>query len=1027
MKIYDIAIKRPVTTLTWMLAIVIFGSIALSDMGVELNPEVDTPVITVSTSLQGASPEIIDQTVTDEIEQQINTLSGIRSIHSQSFEGRSQITVEFELDKDINVAAQEVLAKVNRARGDLPQDVNEPVIDKVDVNAQPIIWLAVSGNLPKAELTDYAAKQVRDQLRNVSGIGDIQTSGYEPRTIRIWADMNKMEAYNLTISDVVGAVQNNHLELPGGRIERVDGEYSVKMLGEFETVDELKTLIVKEDASGQVLLEDVARVEDGVDDLRSIAHYNGVPTVGIGIAKQAGANTIEVAEAIKERLEEIKKNTPEGVTIELASDNSEFIQRSITGVQTDIILGVIMTAIIMLIFLRNFRTTFISVITIPISLIGAFVIMYALGFTINNLTMLAISLGIGMVVDDTIVVLENIFRRFEEGEDKMKAASKGTSEVFLAVLASTGTIVAVFLPVAFMEGIIGQFFYQFAMTVAVTVMISTFTALTLTPFLCSRLFRHQQQQYPVFEKFEQFFEDLEQRYARVIEWVVHNKKRMMGIAVGVFVFGLALTPLLGSEFITEADESQFLVRYELPNGTSLEETENQLFRMESVIFDYPEVQSVFSTIGAGGFERVNEGTFIVRLVSKGDRSASQMEIMERVREDFSRAAEDAIVSVSPISSGIGGAGSGGRQADVTYTIQGPTVEALARVTENVTERLEHDAVFATIDTDLRLNRPDSKIYLKRDIVNALGLDANAIFSEFSALFGGRDIAYFQDGGYRYDVRVRAKPEFRNEISDMEAVNVRNRQGELIKAANLVDIELGEGPNVINRADRQRSVTIFADMTEGYSPGEGLEIIEQVVEEEIPEEGIWDTALTGETRVFQESINSLLAALALAVLVIYMVLSMQFESFVHPITIMVSLPFTVVGVIGGLLVAGMTLNIYSIIGLIMLMGLVTKNSILLVDFANQERARGTDKVKAVIQAGFLRLRPILMTAVSTVVAVIPVALALSEGGEARAPMAIAIIGGMITSTFLTLLVVPVVYLLLDDGVEWIKRKYGYLID
>lgn len=1020
MKISDIAINRPVTTITLMAAILIFGSITLTDMGIELNPEVDLPVVSVSTSLQGASPEIIDQAVTDVLESQINTLSGIRTIRSQSLEGRSQITVEFELDKDIDVAAEEVRAKVMRATGDLPEEANEPSVDKVDVNAQPFMWLAVSADIPKTELMDYAKRQVRDQLRNVSGIGDTGTSGYEPRRIRIWLNNDKMEAYNLTASEITSAVQNNHLELPGGRIERPDIEYSIKVLGQFESIEELSSLVIKEDRGGLVLLKDVATVEDGVDDLRSIANYNGVPTVGIGISKQAGANAVEVSKNIRERLKEIQANTPEGITIQIASDDSEFIERSLAGVRMDIIFGVIMTAIIMLMFLRNFRTTFISVVTIPVALIGSFTVMYFLGFTINNLTMLAISLGIGMVIDDTIVVMENIFRRFEAGESRVDAARKGTGEVGLAVLASTGSIIAVFLPVAFMEGIIGRFFYQFSMTVAVTVIISTFTALTLTPFLCSRILKHQEEHNKAFEKFENFFVSLENHYSTAIEWAVEKRLTIIGIAGGAFVGGILLIPFLGSEFITEADESRFQVQYELPTGTSFERTESALYEMESIVFEYPEIEGVFATIGAGGFEAVNQGTFIISLKDPSDRSANQAEIMERVRSDFTEAIDDIIVSVSAISSGIGGGG--GRQSDVTYTIQGQNIDEIATVTDNVLSQLQNEGVFSTIDTDLRLSRPDNKVYINRDLANALGVNVSSISNEFNSIFGGRNIAEFRTDGDSYRIRIRSKPEYRDEIADMETVNIRNNEGALIKAANLVDVVEGEGPNVINRTDRQQSVTIYADMIDGYSSGEGLEIVERVVQEQLPETGIWNTSLGGESQIFQESIVNLAFALILAVLVIYMVLAMQFESFIHPVTIMVSLPLTLIGVIGGLMLMGMTLNIFSIIGLIMLMGLATKNAILLVDFANQARDKGMEKVKAIKQAGMLRLRPIMMTAVSTIVAVIPVALALSQGGEARAPMAVAVIGGMITSTFLTLLVVPVVYLLLDDGMEWAKKKF-----
>lgn len=1021
MKITDVFIKRSVTTLTLTGAIIIFGLFGFRSMGVDLFPEIDLPVVSVFTVLPGASPEVMDQNVTEVIEEQISTISGIENISSQSFEGASQIVVQFELAKDVNVAATEVQDKVNLARQDLPDDVEDPIISKVDLNAQPIVWVSVSGNVDYQFLADYADQVVKEQLQSVSGVGDVQIGGLRERTIRIWIDPEKVESYGLTTGDIVRAVQANHLELPGGRIEQADEEFTIKVKGEFESVDNLRNLVVKENNGGVVYLSDVAEVEDGSADYRNIAHFNGIPTVGLGVAKQSGTNTVEVATAIKERVEEIKQLTPEGINIQVASDNSTFIENSMAGVQFDLIFGVIMTALIMYIFLRNIRATFISVVSIPVSLLGGFILMYFLDFTINNLTMLAMSLAVGLVIDDTIVVLENVFRHVEEGKDPMTASSEGTKEVGLAVVAAGSSIIAVFLPVAFMQGIIGRFFFQFGLTVALTVLISVLVSLTVTPYLTSRLLRKEQRHNRFYQIMERFFVRLEWGYRSLLQWATTHRIRVMVFAFLAFVGGVAIVPFLGTEFSTEADQSKFLIRYELPTGTSIDRTNRRLYEMEDVVFNYPEVESAFATVGTGASGAVNQGVLIVTLDPKSEREASQFDVMDRVREDFTEKFPDMITTVS-VTSAVGG---GGRSADVQYYIMGPTIEEVGEVSDRVVQRLREMDIFTTVDTDLRLTKPEVNVNINRDMATDLGVDVQSLSSEIFMLFGGQDIAKFSDGGNRYDVRVRAKPAFRNNPEDLTHITVRNRQGELIRAANLVDIEIGEGPNSINRYNRMRAVQIYANVHDEISAGEGLEIVEQVVSEELPSDGIWRTDLGGSTRIMQESFGYLVIALIVAVLVIYIVLAIQFESFLHPFTIMMALPLTMIGVFGALLVTGSTLNMFSFIGVIMLMGLVTKNSILLVDFANQQREKGTDKVISIVQAGQMRLRPILMTALSTISGVLPVALALSEGGETRAPMAIAIIGGMLTSTLLTLIVIPVVYLILDDTMEWIKAKISSL--
>jgi HAE1 family hydrophobic/amphiphilic exporter-1 len=1016
MLISDTSIRRPVMTLTIMAAILIFGWIAYKSMGIDLFPEIDFPVVTVQTVLEGASPEVIDADVTDVLEEQIKTIGGIKFLMSQSYESLSIIAVEFELEKDVDVAAQEVRAKVNLAERDLPDDVEKPVVDKMDTASNAVMWITVYGSADYGEMSYYADKVLKEQLQSISGVGNIQLGGLREREIRVWLNPEKLKARGLTAQDVVAAIKSKHLEMPGGRIETKEKEYSVKIKGEFTSVEELKNLVVAEREGTTISLKELGKVDDGFEDLRNIARFNGLPAIGLGIRKQSGTNTTEVIDAVKAKLEKIKKDTPEGISIGIALDTSGFIKESMEGVRFDIIFGVILTALIMYLFLRNIRVTFISVTAIPISLIGGFVLMNALGFTVNNLTMLAMSLSVGMVIDDAIVVMENIFRHVEAGEDPMNAASVGTGEVGLAVIAATSSVAAVFIPVAFMKGLIGRFFYQFGMTVALTIIISVLVSLTLTPLLCSRMLHHQRSHKKLYIILENAFLAVERGYRRALEWAVTYRWTVILIAVTTFVIGIYLVRFIGTEFVAQADSAQFKIGFELPTGTSIEETAKRLYELETIVAAQPETKQYFGAIGVGGGSEVNKGVMIVNLLPKGERKESQREIMRRMRTKLD-AYKDMISSVEYLEQ-IGG---GRRYADVDLVIKGPSVEELARVSEQIVADLRSQDIFVGVDTDLRITKPDVKVHINRDLADDLGVDVKSISDEIYILFGGTDAAKFKEGGYRYDIRVKALPEFRTDPSGLEIISVRARDGRLIEASNLITQEVSMGPNVINRFDRMRSLTLYADV-EKISVGEGLVKAEEIIGKYLPKDGNWDTALVGKTQVFKESFQYLFQALLIAVLVIYMILCIQFESFVHPFTMMLALPLCMVGVFGALLLTGETLNIFSFIGIIMLMGIVTKNGILLVDFANQQRRKGMDKVQAMLTAGPIRLRPILMTASAVIIGVVPVALALSEGGETRAPMAIAVIGGMISSTLLTLLVVPVVYLMLDDVQEWVSGKF-----
>lgn len=1015
MWISDVSIRRPVTIITVMAAIIIFGWISFQRLGIDLFPEIDIPYVSVTTVLTGASPEVIDNDVTDVLEEQIKTINGVKNIMSQSYEGFSQIIIEFELEKDVDVAAEEVRAKVNLAEMNLPKEAEKPIISKFDIASLPIMWVSVSGSIEYGKLAYYADKVVKEQLQSVMGVGNIEKMGLREREIRVWIDPNKLRARLLTAQDVVWAIQNRHLEFPGGRVEEKDKEYSIKVEGEYSTVDELNELVVAERKGVVTKLKDVGYVVDDAEDKRSIARFNGMPTVALGIRKQSGFNTVAVADAVKKAIEKMRPNVPEGINLSVAFDYSGYIKDSIHGVEFDIIFGVLLTAILMFLFLRNIRTTFISVISIPISLIGGFIMMDVMGFTVNLITMLAMSLAVGMVIDDTIVVMENIFRHVEEGSKAMEAAHFGTNEVALAVIAATSSIAAVFIPVAFMKGVIGRIFYQFAFTIALTIIISALVSLSLTPFLSSRLLYHRKSHGRFYIYLEKLLKGAEGFYRRRLEWAVNHKAIMVVIAVVVFIFSIILIRFIGLEFITEADEGRLLVRFELPTGTTINKTDQRLREMEDVIFKQAEVNSALSIIGIGAAE-VNKGQIYVNLVPREERKATQEDMMNRFRKIFNEKYLDMIVGLE----NVGMMGTGERNANIQVAILGPSLRKLAEISDRVLQDIKTQNGFVDEDTDLRLTKPDIKITINREIANELGVDVRTIANEIYTLFGGVEVAKFRDAGYRYKIKVKALPNYRMEPADVLKIAIRAYDGKIIDATNLINIEVGEGPNVINRYNRKRSATIFAN-TDGIPEGEGLRRVQETIAKYLPNDPSWGSTLIGHSSMMEESFRYLFTALLTSILIIYMILAIQFESFIHPFTILLSLPFAIIGALFSLLITGKTLNIISFIGIIMLMGIVTKNAILLVDFANQARARGLDKIKAVIQAGSIRFRPIIMTATATAIGVLPVALALSEGGEMRAPMAIAVIGGVTTNTILTLIIIPVVYLLLDDSKEWLLNK------
>lgn len=1022
----DTSIKRPVFATMVIMALVIFGVVTYPDIGVDLFPKVDFPIVNISTTLQGASPEIMDVDVTDKIEEAINTINGVKTITSTSTEGRSTVIVEFVLERDIDLAVQDVREKISIIRGKLPTDIDEPVIEKVDPDATPVMWLGLSGEKSVRDLSTYADEVLKEQLQKIPGVGAIRMGGLRLRQVRVWLDSDKLSAYGITAHDVLTSLQRENVELPGGRIESATKEYSVKVKGEFRSPQEFNDLIVGYHKGAPIRLRDIGRAEDGMEEKRSIARFNGVPAVGLGIQKQSGTNTVEIIDRIKKELVNIKKVLPPGTQLEISFDQSNFIKSSISEVQHHLIYGGIFAALAVLLFLKSLRITLISALAIPTSIIATFAVMKLFNFTFNNMSMLALSLSVGILIDDAIIVIENIHRHIEEGMAPREAASFATSEIGPAVMATTLAIVAIFLPVAFMKGIIGRFFIQFALTVVFAVMISLFISFTLTPMMASRYLKpvgsHQSavnRRRSFFGKisdwFEEWYKKTEGLYRELLQVALNHRALVIILATGIFISSLLITGFLGKEFIPPEDQSRFMARVEAPIDYSVDEIDRMFKKAEDYIRSIPEVKTIFYSQGLAGGE-VNKGVMFISLKPKAERKKSQEQIKAEVRRRFAR-----IPGLQGTAEDISLIGGGQRMVPIQYSIRGRDLSSLEAYTRQIVGEFSKLPGIVDVDTSLETGKPELRVFIDRDKAADLGVEVATVAEAVNFLIGGEvDVTKFKDEtkGRRYDVRARLIPTDRTDPEDIGRLYVRSKDGRLVEISNVVDVQEASGPSIINRMDRQRAITLFANL-EGKPLGQAMGELDAISAKILPSD--YSTGYKGMAETMGESFQYLIFALVLGVILAYMILASQFESFIHPFTVLLSMPFSFIGAFGALLITGKTLNIFSFIGLILLMGLVKKNAILLVDYTNTLRERGMERREAILQAGPVRLRPILMTTVAMVFGMMPIAIGIGEGAETRAPMAIATIGGLLTSLLLTLVVVPVAYDLFDDLQKKFTRK------
>jgi multidrug efflux pump len=1015
----DTSIKRPVLTLVVSMAILLAGWLGYRSLAVRELPNVEYPIVSVATVLPGASPTVVETNVTKPLEEQINTIEGLKTLTSISGEGASQITAEFELSRNVDLALQDVRAKVSLVRGQLPRDAEDPVVQKVDPNAQPIIWLSVQNpGLDATAVNDFANDVMKERLQRIAGVGNVMLGGEQRFAVRVRLDPRELAAHHLTVDDVQRALLAENVDLPSGRVESRTREFTVRTKGQFPTAAAFNDLIITTRDGTPLRLKDVGLAEAGVQDERTLARFNGEPTVGVGVVKQSDANTVEVADRVLAEVQRIREQAPPGYKILVAVNNADFIKDSLAEVRFTLFVAFGLVVLVILLFLRSWRATFIPALAIPVSIVGTFAVFYVLHFSINTLTLLALVLAIGIVVDDAIVVVENIYRHMEEGEAPFEAARKGSAEIAFAVIAIAITLVIVFLPIALISGIVGRLFREFGLGVAVSVLISAFVALTLSPMLSSRILKLELRRNRVFEAMERILLRVTEDYRRTLSWALDHRWTMVGIAAASLVGSFAIMGVMGKEFVPQEDRGQFLITFKAPEGATLAYTDAYLHRIEQMTASAKGVDRFFSAIGLsiGGPPTVNTGIVFVRLAAERDRS--QQEIMNELRRKFA-----ALAGVDVYAISLSGLQTGAFGKPLQFVIQYPDLDTLSMYADSMVTLAKAIPGLQGVDSNLDLNKPQLQVTVDRAKASRLGVSVAEISNTLQILLGGRHIGDFERGDNRYWVVAQLQTRFRATPEDLRSIYVRAADGQLVQLGNLVEVTEAAGPNEVSHYNRERSATLGANVS-GIPLGTALQRVQAVAARVLPRG--FSTDVAGQAESFQESFRSLLFALVMAVVAIYLVLAAQFESFVHPFTIMLALPLALVGAVAALAALGMTLNIYSMIGIIMLMGLVTKNSILLVDYANQRRGQGEERRAAVVRAGTVRLRPILMTSVAIIFGVLPIAIALGAGAESRRPLGVAVVAGMFTSTALTLLVVPVFYEIIDDGLLWVKARWRVLV-
>lgn len=999
-----ISIERPVLAMVMSMVIVLFGLIGFSYLGVREFPSVDPPVISVSTNYIGANADIIESQITEPLEEAVNGISGIRTITSTSREGRSNISVEFELGVDLEAAANDVRDKVAGAIRNLPPDVDPPVVSKADADSSPIIFFSVMSNKrDPLELSRITEIYFKERLQTIPGVSTVQVWGQKRYSMRLWMDPMRLASMQLTPIDVLQAINRENVELPTGRVEGMNTELTVKTMGRLTTVDDFNNLIIKEEGDLSVRFSDIGFAQLYPENDRTLLRRDGVPSVALAIIAQPGANNIDIADRLYQRLDQIKRDLPPDIVYEMSYDSTQYIRASIKEVQETIMIAFSLVVFIIFFFLRDWRTTVIPVITIPISLIGAFFMMYMLGFTINVLTLLGIVLAIGLVVDDTIVVLENIYSKIEEGEDPVEAAKRGSTEIYFAVISTTVAVVAVFLPIIFLEGLTGRLFREFGLVVSSSVVISSFVALSLTPMMCSKILKKREKHNWLYNKTEPMFEWLSAKYGSSLEKFMKYRWSafiIMLVAGGlIYYFGTTLP----TELAPLEDRGEFRIQTTGPEGATFEYMDRYVVEMQNFVNEQVPERAGLIAVTAPGFgtSGVNSGFIRVILTDAKTRERTQQQIVDDVTPRLSQFS--GVRAFTNQSQTIGDRRGG---LPVQIVIQASDLEKLKTVLPEFMEKASANPKFSFVDLDLKFTKPELNININRDKARSLGVNIIDIAQTLQLGLSGSRFGNFIMDGKQYQIIGQLERDNRSEPLDLKILYVKNRRGELIQLDNLVTIEERSTPPQLYRYNRYSSAKVSAQLSRGVALGEGINEMYKIADEVLDES--YSTSLAGPSKEFAESSSSIYTAFLIALAIIYLVLAGQFESFRDPFIIMFTVPLALAGALLTLWYFGETLNIFSQIGIIMLIGLVTKNGILIVEFANQRKAHGMQLMEAIVGAAEARFRPILMTSMSTILGILPIALALGAGSESRVSMGMAVIGGLLFSTILTLYVIPAVY-------------------
>lgn len=1010
MNISELSIRRPVLATVMTVIILIFGMIGYTSLGVREYPSVDNPIISVQTSYPGANADVIENQITEPLEQNINGIPGIRSLSSVSSQGQSRITVEFELSVDLETAANDVRDKVSRAQRYLPRDCDPPIVSKADADAQPILMVAIqSDKRSLLELSEIADLTVKEQLQTIKDVSGVSIWGEKRYSMRLWLDPMRMAAYGITPIDVRNAVEKENVELPSGKIEGNTTELTIRTFGLMHTAEEFNNLIVKEDNDRIVRFRDIGEAELGPQDIQSYMKMNGVPMIGVVVVPQPGANHIDIANAVYERMELMKKDLPEDVITDYGFDNTKFIRASINEVKETVYIAFVMVIIIIFLFLRDWRVTLIPCMVIPVSLVGAFFVMYIAGFSINVLSMLAIVLAVGLVVDDAIVMTENIFIKVEQGMTPKQAGIEGSKEIFFAVVSTTITLVAVFFPIVFMDGMTGRLFREFSIVLSGSVIISSFVALTFTPMLATKLLVKQEKKNWVYRKTEPFFVGLNNLYSRGLSGFLRVKVISIPIILGTLVLIGFLWTSIPSEMAPLEDRSLIRINTRGAEGVTYEYmrdyTEDINSLVDSII---PDARAITARVWSGA------GNVEISLKDMQERDYSQMD----VAEEISRAVQTKTMARSFVQqqSSMGGRRGG---MPVQYVLQATSIEKLQEVLPEFMQKVNDNPVFQMSDVNLKFTKPEVRISIDRDKASMMGVSTRNIAQTLQYGLSGQRMGYFYMNGKQYEILGEINRQQRNQPSDLRSIYIRSDKGEMIQMDNLISLNEDIAPPQLYRFNRFVSATVSAGLAKGKTIGEGLEEMDKIAKETLDD--TFRTALTGDSKEFRESSSSLMFAFILAIILIYLILAAQFESFKDPFIVMLTVPLAIAGALIFMMMAGVTMNIYSQIGIIMLIGLVTKNGILIVEFANQKQEAGRDRSTAIREAALQRLRPILMTSVSTILGLIPLAMASSEGANGRIAMGVSVIGGMLVSTFLTVFIVPAMYTYISTDRSKKKKK------